>query len=133
VIDADGVYVTSGGVDSHVYLAQDNAPHWQWLAHVLSLRSRRREYDESLFPVLEEHHRRSRGQSYIDYGFHFILSHRSERILAEELPVIVEGDGISSIKLYMKSVPLKLGDGEMLEVMMRTRELGMTTVGACGE
>jgi dihydropyrimidinase len=81
-----------------------------------------------LFSVLEEYHRRSRGQSYIDYGFHFILSHPSERILAEELPVMVEREGISSVKLYMTYVPLKLGDGEMLEVMMRTRELGMTTM-----
>lgn len=81
-----------------------------------------------MFPVVEEYHRRSRGQSYIDYGFHLILSHPSERILAEELPVMVEREGISSVKLYMTYVPLKLGDGEMLEVMMRTGELGMTTM-----
>jgi dihydropyrimidinase len=41
---------------------------------------------------------------------------------------MVEREGISSVKLYMTYVPLKLGDGEMLEVMMRTRELGMTTM-----
>jgi dihydropyrimidinase len=48
--------------------------------------------------------------------------------LAEELPLVVEREGISSLKLYMTYVPLKLGDGEMLEVMMRARELGMTTM-----
>jgi dihydropyrimidinase len=131
--------VTPGGVDSHVHLAQDNAPTGDgWLTGsrsalaggnttILAFASQKRS-DESLFPVLEEYHRRSRGQSYIDYGFHFILSHPSERILAEELPVMVEREGISSVKLYMTYVPLKLGDGEMLEVMMRTRELGMTTM-----
>lgn len=41
---------------------------------------------------------------------------------------MVEREGISSLKLYMTYVPLKLDDGEMLEVMMRARELGMTTM-----
>jgi dihydropyrimidinase len=139
VIDAEGAYVTPGGVDSHVHLAQDNAPTGDgWLTGsrsalaggnttILAFASQKRS-DESLFPVVEEYHRRSRGQSYIDYGFHIILSHLSERILAEELPVMVEREGISSVKLYMTYVPLKLRDGEMLEVMMKTRELGMTTM-----
>jgi dihydropyrimidinase len=120
-------------------LAQDNAPTGDgWLTGsrsalaggnttILAFASQKRS-DESLFPVLEEYHRRSSGQSYIDYGFHFILSNPSEKILAEELPLMVEREGISSLKLYMTYVPLKLGDGEMLEVMMRARELGMTTM-----
>jgi len=41
---------------------------------------------------------------------------------------MVEREGISSVKLYVTYMPLNLGDGEILEVMMRTRELGMTTM-----
>lgn len=82
----------------------------------------------SLFPVVEEYHRRSRGQSYVDYGFHLILTKPTERILQEELPHMVEQEGITSVKLYMTYPAMKLGDGDMLEVMLRTRELGMTTM-----
>lgn len=41
---------------------------------------------------------------------------------------MVEREGIAGVKLYMTYVPLKLGDGEVLEVMMRARQLGMTTM-----
>lgn len=139
IIDAEGAYVTPGGVDSHVHLAQDNAPTGDgWLTGsrsalaggnttIIAFASQKR-IDESLFPVLEEYHRRSREQSYCDYGFHLILTKPSENILQEELPVMVEKQGITSIKLYMTYPAMKLEDGDLLEVMMRTRELGMTTM-----
>lgn len=57
-----------------------------------------------------------------------ILSNPTENILGKELPVIVHEMGITSVKLYMTYVPLKLSDGKMLDVMMRTRQLGMTTM-----
>lgn len=139
VIDAEGAYVTPGGVDSHVHLAQDNAPTGDgWLTGsrsalaggnttIIAFASQKRT-DESLYPVLEEYHRRSRDQSYCDYGFHFILTKLTEKILRDELPVLVTKEGITSVKLYMTYPAMKLGDGDLLEVMMRTRELGMTTM-----
>ena len=139
VIDAEGAFVTPGGVDSHVHLAQDNAPTGDgWLTGsrsalaggnttIIAFASQKRT-DESLYPVLEEYHRRSREQSYCDYGFHFILTKPNEKILQEELPAMVEKEGITSVKLYMTYPAMKLGDGDLLEVMMRTRELGMTTM-----
>ena len=139
VIDAEGAYVTPGGVDSHVHLAQDNSPTGDgWLTGsrsalaggnttIIAFASQKRT-DESLFPVLEEYHRRSRDQSFCDYGFHFILTKPTEGILRDELPVMTEKEGITSVKLYMTYPAMKLGDGDLLEVMMRTRELGMTTM-----
>ncbi|KKY15888.1 putative amidohydrolase 1 [Phaeomoniella chlamydospora] len=138
IIDADGAYVTPGGVDSHVHLAQDNAPTGDGFltgtrsalaggtTTVLAFASQKRT-DESLFPIVEEYHRRSCGQSYVDYGFHIILSNPTEKIL-NELPLLIEKEGITSVKLYMTYVPLKLSDGDLLDVMMKTRELGMTTM-----
>jgi dihydropyrimidinase len=41
---------------------------------------------------------------------------------------MAEKEGITSVKLYMTYPAMKLGDGDLLEVMMRTRELGMTTM-----
>ncbi|KIX09337.1 dihydropyrimidinase [Rhinocladiella mackenziei CBS 650.93] len=139
VIDAEGAYVTPGGVDSHVHLHQDNAPTGdKWLSGsrsalaggnttILAFASQKRT-DESLFPVLEEYHNRSRGQSYVDYGFHFILTRPSETILQEELKAMVEQEGITSVKLYMTYPAMKLGDIDMLEIMMRARKLGMSTM-----
>lgn len=138
-IDAEGAYVTPGGVDSHVHLAQDNSPTSDgWLTGsrsalaggnttILAFASQKRS-DKSLLPVVEDYHKRSCGQSYIDYGFHLILSNPTEKILKEELPIMVDEEGITSVKLYMTYVPLKLSDMDMLEVMMSTRALGMTTM-----
>jgi len=139
VIDAEGAYVTPGGVDSHVHLAQDNAPTGDgWLTGsrsalaggnttIIAFASQKRT-DESLYPVLEEYRRRSQDQSYCDYGFHFILTRPSEKILQEELPLMINKVGITSVKLYMTYPAMKLDDSDLLEVMIRTRELGMTTM-----
>ncbi|KAK4944379.1 hypothetical protein LTR10_016265 [Elasticomyces elasticus] len=139
IVDAEGAYVTPGGVDSHVHLHQDNAPTGdKWLtgsrsalaggnATILAFASQRRT-DESLYPVVEEYHNRSRGQSYIDYGFHLILTKPTTKILQEELKVMIEQEGITSLKLYMTYPAMKLGDGDMLDIMMQARELGVTTM-----
>ena len=79
-------------------------------------------------PVVAEYHARAAGRSYIDYGFHLILSRPSEAILRDELPRMVVEEGISSVKLYMTYPALKLGDGQMLQVLMRARELGITVM-----
>ncbi|KIW32649.1 uncharacterized protein PV07_04179 [Cladophialophora immunda] len=138
IIDAEGAYVTPGGVDSHVHLHQDNAPTGdKWLSGsrsalcggnttILAFATQQRT-DESLFPVLEEYHSRARGQSYVDYGFHLILTRPSPEILGE-LKRMVEEEGITSVKLYMTYPAFRLGDKEMLEVMMRCREVGMTVM-----
>ncbi|KAI3012036.1 hypothetical protein CBS147346_951 [Aspergillus niger] len=137
-LDAEGAYVTPGGVDSHVHLQQDNSPTgdtWEsgtrsaiagGTTTVLAFASQKRT-DESLFPVVEEYHRRASGQAYCDYGFHLILTNPTPTVLDKELPVLVSS-GISSVKLYMTYQPMRLGDGEILDVMESTRRLGMTTM-----
>jgi dihydropyrimidinase len=139
IIDAEGAYVTPGGVDSHVHLHQDNAPTGdRWVSGsrsalaggnttILAFATQKRD-DASLLPVVEEYHRRAAGRSYVDYGFHLILTRPTEAILRHELPRMVSREGISSVKLYMTYPAMKLGDGEMLDVLIRTRQLGMTTM-----
>ncbi|KAL4966995.1 hydantoinase/dihydropyrimidinase family protein [Aspergillus stella-maris] len=138
-LSADGAYVLPGGVDSHVHLQQDNSPTgdtWETgtrsaiaggTTTVLAFASQKRT-DESLFPVVEEYHRRADGNAYCDYGFHLILSNPTEPILDNELPVLVRDEGISSVKLYMTYQPMRLRDSELLDVMSATRALGMTTM-----
>lgn len=139
VIDAEGAYVTPGGIDSHVHLHQDNAPSGdKWLSGsrsalaggnttILAFATQEHQ-DESLYPVVEEYHRRAKDQCYIDYGFHLILTKPNENMLDVELPKLAREGGISSVKLYMTYPGKKLGDGQMLDIMVATRKLGMTTM-----
>ena len=45
-----------------------------------------------------------------------------------ELKRMVDEEGITSIKLYMTYPAFRLGDREILEVLMRCREVGMTVM-----
>ncbi|TIA55529.1 D-hydantoinase [Aureobasidium pullulans] len=139
VIDAEGAYITPGGIDSHVHLAQANSPtgdDWETGSRsaiaggtttIIAFASQER-HEESLMPVLADYHSKSRGQSYCDYGFHFILTNPTKEILQKELPVLAQQEGITSVKLYMTYEPMKLNDRELLEIMMACRKLGMTTM-----
>jgi len=139
VIDCEGAYVTPGGVDSHVHLAQKNAPTgdgWETGSRsaiaggtttILAFASQQRE-DASLYPVLEDYHQKSRDQSYCDYGFHFILTNPTESILKEELPKLAREEGITSVKLYMTYEAMKLGDRQILNILFACKGLGMTTM-----
>lgn len=139
IIDCEGAYVTPGGVDSHVHLAQKNSPTgdgWETGSRsaiaggtttILAFASQSRD-DASLYPVLEDYHRKSRGQSYCDYGFHFILTHPTDAILQTELPALAADHGITSVKLYMTYDAMKLSDRNILSVLLATRALGMTTM-----
>ncbi|KKA23000.1 Dihydropyrimidinase [Rasamsonia emersonii CBS 393.64] len=139
VIDAEGAYVTPGGVDSHAHLDQDNSVTGDTFetgtrsavaggtTTVFAFATQKRS-DESVIPVVEDYHRRATGNAYCDYGFHLILTNPTNKIVDEELPTLVTDGGITSVKLYMTYEPLKLGDREILDVMECTRRLGMTTM-----
>ncbi|KAJ5895309.1 hypothetical protein N7495_007000 [Penicillium taxi] len=139
IIDAQGAYITPGGVDSHVHLAQRNAPtgdNWETgtrsavaggTTTVLAFASQTKEMT-SLYPVLEDYHEKSRDQSYCDYGFHFVITNPNEKILNEELPVLSKKEGITSVKLYMTYELYKLSDRQLLETMLACRSLGLTTM-----
>ncbi|KAJ5093179.1 hypothetical protein N7456_009040 [Penicillium angulare] len=139
VIDAQGAYITPGGVDSHVHLAQSESPdgdNWETgtrgaiaggTTTVLAFASQRKT-DETLLPTLRDYHSKARGQAHCDYGFHFILTNPTPNIVDEELKILVEEEGISSVKLYMTYEPMKLNDRAILDIMMAARQLGITTM-----
>ncbi|OHF02528.1 dihydropyrimidinase [Colletotrichum orchidophilum] len=138
VIDSQHGFVMPGGVDSHVHLDQDNSPTGDnfetgtrsaiagGTTTIIAFATQERTH-QSLHPVVDDYHSRSRGKSYCDYGFHIILTNPTPTILRDELPFFVS-EGITSVKLYMTYEPLQLKDGEILDVMMATRNLGMTTM-----
>ncbi len=139
VIDAEGAYITPGGVDSHVHLAQENAPTgdgWETgtrsaiaggTTTIIAFASQQKS-DTSLFPVLEEYNKTSKDQSYCDYSYHFILTNPTKEILRDELPVMAHEHGITSVKLYMTYEIMKLNDREVLDILFACKALGMTTM-----
>lgn len=56
------------------------------------------------------------------------MTNPTATVLDDELPQLVEHEGISSVKLYMTYEPMKLGDADLFHVMMRARGLGITTM-----
>ncbi|KAF2169183.1 hypothetical protein M409DRAFT_20406 [Zasmidium cellare ATCC 36951] len=139
IIDAEGAYVTPGGIDSHVHLAQKNSPtgdNWETgtrsaiaggTTTVIAFASQQKA-DTSLYPVLEDYQEKSVNQTYCDYGFHFILTNPTPEILRDELPVLAEREGITSVKLYMTYELMKLNDREVLRILFACKQLGMTTM-----
>ncbi|KAI1337978.1 hypothetical protein F5Y15DRAFT_388495 [Xylariaceae sp. FL0016] len=139
IVDAEGAYVTPGGVDSHVHIQQDNSPTgdtWETGSKsaiaggnttVIAFASQKRA-EQSIWPALEAYHAKAKNNAYCDYGFHVILTNPNETVLEEELPQLVEKEGISSVKIYMTYEPMKLGDGDLFNIMMRARGLGITTM-----
>jgi dihydropyrimidinase len=136
VIDAEGAYITPGGVDSHVHLAQANSPtgdNWETGSRsaiaggnttVIAFASQEK-HNPSVLPVIEEYNKLSQDQSYCDYGYHLILTNPTPTIMQDEMPKLIEM-GITSVKLYMTYDPMKLGDSDLLSVMMSARSLGFT-------
>ncbi|KAK8858962.1 dihydropyrimidinase [Kwoniella newhampshirensis] len=141
-IDAKGAYITPGGIDTHVHLQQlqvapgdDTGDTFEsgtrsaiagGTTTIIAFANQQR-HDKSLYPLVEEYHRRaSKDGTWCDYGFHVILTNPTKAILDEEIPVLFEKEGISSIKVYMTYEARRVGDRDMLEIMLRTRKLGMT-------
>jgi dihydropyrimidinase len=85
VLDAEGGYITPGGVDSHVHLEQSNTPGGDTretgtrgaiaggTTTVLAFANQEGS-DESLLPVIEAYHQKAKDSSFCDYGFHVILT-----------------------------------------------------------
>ncbi|CAK7200633.1 hypothetical protein SEUCBS139899_003331 [Sporothrix eucalyptigena] len=138
IVDAEGAYITPGGVDSHAHIEQDNAPTgdtWETGSRsalaggnttVLAFASQRRD-ETSLLPCVERYHEKAQGNAYCDYGFHVILTNVTDTVLDEDLPSLASS-GITSVKLYMTYVPLRLGDGDLFSIMLAARQLGVTTM-----
>jgi dihydropyrimidinase len=139
VLDCEGAFITPGGIDTHVHLEQQNTPTgdtWETgtrsaicggTTTVVAFASQSRE-KISIIPVVEAYDALAKGRAYCDYGFHVILTNPTKKIVEQELPLLVKEKGITSVKLYMTYDPMKLVDRQILDIMVATRKLGMTTM-----
>jgi dihydropyrimidinase len=135
-IDAAGKLVLPGGVDAHCHLDQPMlAPMKMADDFESGTRSAAcggtttvipfaaQQKGHSLREAVEDYHRRAAGKALIDYAFHMIISDPTENVLAVELPALIRS-GHTSFKVYMTYDDLKLGDGEILDVLAAARAHG---------
>jgi dihydropyrimidinase len=135
-IDASDLLVLPGGIDSHVHLAQPMAPGIVMAdgfesgtrsaaaggnTTVISFALQPR--GASLRESVENYHLEARGQSYVDYGFHLIVTDPTPAVLGQELPALVSS-GYPSFKVFMTYDDLVLTDRQLLEVFTVAREQG---------
>ena len=142
-IDASGLLVMPGGIDSHVHLAQPafGGPkmadgfesgtrsaiaggNTTLLPFALQPRG------ASLRAAVMDYHKEADGQSYCDYGFHLIISDPTPSVLGQELPALV-ADGYSSFKVFMTYDDLVLNDRQLLEVFECARGCGALVMVHC--
>jgi dihydropyrimidinase len=136
VVDATGLLVLPGGIDSHVHIAQPSGPgivmaddfasatrSAAFGGNTMVLPFAMQQKGESLRQVVEDYHAKADGQCYIDVSFHLIIADASDAVLGQELPALVH-DGYTSFKVFMTYEGLALSDMEMLKVMSVARETG---------
>ena len=135
-IDASGLLVLPGGIDSHVHLAQPSGPDIVMAddfesgtrsaafgGNTTVLPFCLQEKGHSLRQAVTAYHAEAEGHCYVDVSFHLIISDPTEQVLGQELPALI-ADGYTSFKVFMTYEGLALSDREMLEVMAVARETG---------
>nr|OQO04092.1 hypothetical protein B0A51_18317 [Rachicladosporium sp. CCFEE 5018] len=140
-IDAEGGYITPGGIDAHVHLEEPQLFGKGSSADTFETGTRsaicggtttiiafapQQRTEDSLLSTLEATHKKAEDKCYTDYSFHLLVSNPSDRALAE-FPTLRE-KGISSLKIYMTYAALQLNDGQILDILLAAREHGITTL-----
>ena len=135
-IDASGLLVLPGGIDSHVHLDQYQGEGIAMAdgfrsgttsaaaggnTTVIAFALQRR--GESLRAAVEAYHAKARGQALVDYSFHLIVTDPSASVLGQELPMLV-GDGYTSFKVFMTYDDMVLTDRQLLDVFAVAKREG---------
>ncbi|MFN7101398.1 MAG: dihydropyrimidinase [Pseudorhizobium sp.] len=127
-IDATGLYVMPGGIDSHVHVAQPQGPGITLADDFASATASAaaggntcimpfalQQRGTSLRQSVEDYRRTAEGECHIDTSFHLIISDPTPAVLGQELPALVK-DGYTSFKVFMTYDDLVLNDRQLLEV-----------------
>ena len=144
-IDAAGLLVLPGGIDSHVHLDQFQGEGIAMAdgfrsgtvsaaaggnTTVIAFALQRR--GESLRAAVADYHAKARGEALVDYGFHLIVTDPTPGVLGQELPALVK-DGYPSFKVFMTYDDMVLTDRQLLDVFdVARRESALVMVHAEG-
>lgn len=136
VIDATGLLVMPGGIDSHVHIAQPSGDgitmaddfesatrsaafggHTTLLPFCLQTRG------QSLRDAVTWYHGLAEGNCYTDVSFHLIITDPTPQALNQDLPALVS-DGYTSVKVFMTYEGMKLTDKEILQTLAAAKSSG---------
>lgn len=142
-IDATGLYVMPGGIDSHVHISQ---PSGDGIVMADDFESGTRsalfggntmimpfclqESGQTLRQAIDAYREKAKGNCYTDVSFHLIISEPNDQVLGQELPAAVE-DGYTSFKIFMTYEALRLNDAEILATMDTARRTGALVMVHC--
>ncbi len=141
VIDAAGLLVMPGGVDSHCHIEQlqeqGGADEETWITGsraalaggTTSVVSFSNQFKGRLIgPSLAEYRQRA-SQAMVDYAFHQIITDPSDAVLSE-IPGIV-ASGIRSLKVFLTYDNSRLDDAQFLRVLAAARRSGALVTVHC--
>jgi len=135
-IDARGLLLMPGGVDSHCHIEQVSSfgilcaddfhsatvsAAYGGTTTVISFCAQHR--TDHIPEVLADYHRRAAEKAVIDYGFHLIVANPDEQTIGTDLPAAIE-TGIRSFKIFMTYDRMRLHDEQILDVLMTARRHG---------
>lgn len=136
VIDARGAYVFPGGIDPHTHLdmpfggtvTSDDfetgtiAAAYGGTTSIIDFCLTNK--GEPLKNAIQTWHEKSKSKAVIDYGFHLMISEVNEQVL-EEIPLIIEEEGITSFKVFMAYKNVFQADDETLfRTLLTAKEHG---------
>ncbi|MFD1694338.1 dihydropyrimidinase [Roseibium aestuarii] len=143
IIDATGLYVMPGGIDSHVHLDQ---PSGEGIVMADDFDSGTRsaaiggnsavlafcmqEKGQPLREALKDYHGKAEGKCHVDVSFHMVITDPTPEVLGQELPALVE-DGYTSLKVFMTYEGLRLRDDEILATLDSARRTGALVMVHC--
>lgn len=133
VLDADGLLVMPGGVDTHCHIEQlqpgglADEETWETgsrsclaggTTSVVTFSTQFK--GGGILEPLAEYHRRARAGAMVDYSFHQIITDASDAVIHEEIPQVV-ASGVRSLKVFLTYDPLHLDDRQFLRVLAAAR------------
>jgi dihydropyrimidinase len=142
-LDAGGLLVLPGGVDTHCHIEQlepDGTVNEESFVtgstaclaggttSVITFASQFKGHH--IRDTLEEYRRRAAASAMVDYGFHQIITDPTEHVVREEIPALVES-GIRSLKVFLTYDPLNLNDAQYLRVLAAARRTGALVTVHC--
>jgi dihydropyrimidinase len=141
-IDAHGLLVMPGGVDSHCHIEQlqpgGGADEESWVTgstsalaggttSVITFSTQFKGH--GILEPLAEYRRRA-AKAMVDYSFHQIITDASDEVIFNEVPQVV-ASGVRSLKVFLTYDPLHLDDRQFLRVLAAARRTGALVTVHC--
>ncbi|MGB3555872.1 MAG: dihydropyrimidinase [Jannaschia sp.] len=135
-VDAIGLLVLPGGIDSHVHISQPSGDGVT-MADDFESATRSAAFGgmttllpfcvqakgQGLREAVDWYHGLAEGNCYTDVSFHLIVTDPTPQALNQDLPALV-ADGYTSVKVFMTYEDMKLTDREILETLEAAKSCG---------